>query len=184
MPVVIAMLRGVNVGGHNQIKMDALRALCESLKLRNACSHIQSGNVIFKTASDAGAAGKRLETGIERSFGFRPAVIVRTVAEMKTAISKNPFAGRDDVDPRKLLVYFLAANPGAEAREKVARIKADPEELRLGARELYIYFTNGLARPKLSMPAVERALQTPATGRNWNVVTKLLEIAETLEASS
>jgi uncharacterized protein (DUF1697 family) len=138
MPVVIAMLRGVNVGGHHKIKMEALRALCTKLKLRDACTYVQSGNVIFKT----------------------------------------------DIAPNKLLVTFLANDPGQEARNKAAKIKTEPEELRMDRREVYIYFPNGMARPKMSWPTIERMLQTSGTGRNWNSVTKMLEIAEKLEAAN
>jgi uncharacterized protein (DUF1697 family) len=79
MAVVISLLRGVNVGGHHKIKMDALRALYESLELRGAQTYVQSGNVIFKTRErDLIRLGRRIEDGIERTFGFRPHVIVRT----------------------------------------------------------------------------------------------------------
>src|SRR5437879_8558787 len=84
MTVIISMLRGVNVGGHNKIKMEALRALYESLKLRDAQTYVQSGNVIFRTEErDMLRLAKRLEDGIERKFGFRPYVILRTAAEMR-----------------------------------------------------------------------------------------------------
>jgi uncharacterized protein (DUF1697 family) len=85
------------------------------------------------------------------------------------------------VEPGKLAVLFLADAPGPEVRERVLRMETGPEELRMERRELYIYFPNGMARPKLSMAAVERALRTPVTGRNWNSVRKLLEMAEELE---
>ncbi len=79
MAVIISMLRGVNVGGHNKMKMDALRALYESLKLRDAQTYVQSGNVIFRTDErDMARLAKRIEDGIERKFGFRPDVILRT----------------------------------------------------------------------------------------------------------
>ena len=175
------MLRGVNVGGHNKVKMDALRDLCASLKLRGACTHLQSGNVVFHAPERSVATlGAKLEREIERAFGFHSDVILRTPAEMKRIISKNPFAGRPALEPAKLLVYFLARDPGAEARAKMLKIETGSEELHAGERELYIYFTDGMARPKLSLAAVDRALKTPATGRNWNTVTKLLEIAENL----
>jgi uncharacterized protein (DUF1697 family) len=90
------------------------------------------------------------------------------------------FAARQEIHPGKLLVWFLVGAPSAEAQEKVLAIKADPEELRIDGRELYIYFPNGMARPKLSMLAVERALGITGTGRNWNTVLKLLEMAEGL----
>ena len=179
------MLRGVNLGPHNRIKMEALRSLYESQGFLDAQTCVQSGNVVFRTKSkDLGRLGGQIETAIEQTFNFRPGVILRTPSELKDVIARNPFATRPAIDPGKLLVWFLSSNPGSEVREKVLRIKAAPEELRIDGRELYIYFPNGMARPKLSMPAVERALQITGTGRNWNTVTKLLEIAERLEAST
>ena len=81
------------------------------------------------------------------------------------------------------MVTFLASDPGEDARVNARRIKTGPEELILDGREAYIYFPNGMARPKMSWPAVERALKTFGTGRNWNSVIKLLEIAEMLETT-
>ena len=183
MPVVISLLRGVNLGGHNMIKMEALRALCESMKLRDAQTYVQSGNVVFRTDErDLGTLSKRIEDGIEKRFGFRPDVVVRTCAELRDAIARNPFAGRRGIDPSKLLVTFLAADPGPEAQEKVSKIDAQPEELHVDGRELYMYFPNGMARPKLNWMAVVKMLKTTGTGRNWNTVRKLLEVAERLEA--
>src|SRR5215467_14648050 len=80
MTVVISMLRGVNVGGHNKIKMDALRALYESLKFEDVATFIQSGNVVFRTKErDLAKASRRIGDGIEKTFGFRPGVVLRTV---------------------------------------------------------------------------------------------------------
>jgi len=184
MAVIISMLRGVNVGGHNKIKMDALRELYQSLKLRDAQTYVQSGNVIFRTDErDISRLAKRIEAGIERKFGFRPHVILRTTAEMKEVIARNPFVKRRGIEPSKLLVTFLASDPPAEVREKVRQIKCDPEELRIEGRELYIYFPNGMGRSKLSTAKLEKTMSTPGTGRNWNSVTKMLEMAEKLEAS-
>src|SRR5205807_4423460 len=91
MGVIISMLRGVNVGGHNKIKMDALRALYESLGLLDAETHIQSGNVLFRTRMrDHVLLAKTIENGIEEGFGFRPSVIVRTPSELRDAIARNP----------------------------------------------------------------------------------------------
>ena len=185
MPVVICLLRGVNVGGHNKIKMDALRALCVSLKLRDPQTLLQSGNVVFKTdGKDLSRLSKRIADAIERSAGFRPDVILRTVSELRNAIAKNPFAKRPNIDSSKFLVTFLAGDPTPEARKNALAIDAAPEELHILGRELYIYFPNGLARPKLTWPLLERALKLSGTGRNWNTVRKLLEIAESLESSS
>ncbi len=184
MAVIIAMLRGVNVAGHNKIKMEALRALCESLELRDPQTYVQSGNVVFRTKErNLAALAKRMEDAIERSFGFRPAVIVRTTSELKDAVAKNPFARRRGIHPGKLLVTFLASDPTMEARDQVLKMKTEPEELRIDGREVYIYFPNGMGRTKLSWPTIANMLGTSGTGRNWNSVTKLLEMAEKLEAS-
>jgi uncharacterized protein (DUF1697 family) len=184
MGVVISMLRGVNVGGKRKIKMEVLRALYESLGLRDAQTLLQSGNVVFRTERrDLIALTEQIEDAIERKFGFHSDVILRTSAELRDVVARNPFAKRAGVDASKLLVSFLVSDPGAEARANVLRIKTDPEELRIHGREAYIYFPNGMARPKLSMAVVERTLKTSWTGRNWNTVRKLMEMAEGMEAS-
>ncbi|SRR6266702_8163259 len=183
MPVIICMLRGVNVGGHNKIKMDALKVLCSSLKLKDPQTYVQSGNVIFKTEEkDLAKLTKRLQDALERKFGFRPDVMLRTASELRNVIARNPFAKRNGIEPGRLLVTFLAADPGKEAREKALALKTDPEELHIIGREAYTYFPNGMAHPKIPWTTIERTLKSSGTGRNWNSVTKMLEIAEKLEA--
>jgi uncharacterized protein (DUF1697 family) len=184
MAVIISMLRGVNVGGHNKIKMEALQALYESLKLQDAQTYVQSGNVIFRSEErDMARLAKRIEDGIERKFGFRPDVILRTTAEMREVVARNPFAKRRGIEPGKLLVSFLASDPGEEGREKLRQMKCDPEELRFEGREIYIYFPNGAGRSKLPWAGMGKMLKTTATGRNWNSVTKMLAMAEGLEGA-
>src|SRR5437879_13045958 len=86
MAVIISILRAVNVGGHNKIKMDALRALYETLKLRDAQTYVQSGNVIFRREErDISRLTKRIEDGIQRTVGFRPGVILRQAAMVREA---------------------------------------------------------------------------------------------------
>lgn len=182
MTVVISMLRGVNVGGHNKIKMEALREVYTSMGLQDVRSYIQSGNLIFRTNErDLNLLAKEIRAGIEKSSGIHCEVVLRSAGELRDAIARNPFGKRREIEPRKLLVSFLASEPGAEARAALAKLKTEPEELRLDGREMYIYFPNGMARPKMSWAAVERTLKTPFTGRNWNSVTKLCKMAEELE---
>src|SRR6478672_10414097 len=92
MAVVVSMLRGVNLGPHNRIKMEDLRGLCGTLKLRDAQTYVQSGNVIFGTDErDLQRVSKRLEDAIEKKFKFRCDVISRTSAELQAVVAKNPF---------------------------------------------------------------------------------------------
>jgi uncharacterized protein (DUF1697 family) len=185
MTVAISMLRGVNVGGHRKIGMDALRALYGSLGLRDAQTYIQSGNVVFATeVRDLDLLVGRIGSAIERAFGFRPEIVLRTSRELRDVIVGNPFAARPGLDPRKLAVLFLAGDPGAENLRKLLAIKADPEELHVAGRHLYIWFPNGVGHAKLSLALVEKTLKTWATGRNWNTVVRLLAMAEAVETSS
>jgi len=182
MTVLVSMLRGINLAAHHRIKMDALRTLYESLDLRDIAIYIQSGNVVFRTTGrDQAKIAARIENAIESSFGFRTDVLLRTTSELRCAVSANPFAGRSGIDPRKLLITFLAREPSQEAREKLLSMQIDPEELRVHGREIYVYFTNGMARPKLSSALIDRTIKMPCTGRNWTTVNKLLELAEALE---
>lgn len=185
MPLYISMLRGVNVGGHHKIKMEDLRALYESLGYQNPRSFIQSGNVLFRTKDRNGEAiSRRISDAIERKVGFRPEVLLRTASELREVIAKNPFASRRNIEPSKLAITFLAVRLDAERHGKLLAIDCAPEELRVHNRELYIYFPNGMARPKLSMSMVERILRTPCTGRNLNSVQRLLELAKAMESTS
>lgn len=185
MPVLVSLLRGVNVGGHNTVKMDALRSLYESLGLRKVETLILSGNVVFRTqALDRAALAKRLENAIEKKFGFRCDVILRSVDELRDALARNPFAERRGIEPAKLLITFLSGDPDPQGANEVRALDIAPEELQIDGREVYAYFANGLARPKLSWPLIGKLLKTPGTARNINTVGKLLAIAERLESSS
>ena len=182
MPVVVAMLRGVNVGGHNIVKMETLRALCEALDCRQPRTYVQSGNVVFSTKQkNIKRLSKDIAQVIEKELGFRPEVILRSYPEMRDIVAKDPFAKRREIPGNKLLVAFLGGEPDPEARDQLRNLKAGPEEFHLGGRELYIYYPNGVGRSKLSFALIERILRTPVTGRNWNTVTKLLEMAEEAE---
>jgi uncharacterized protein (DUF1697 family) len=182
MPVLISMLRGVNLGPHNRMKMDALRSVYESLKLEEPRTYVQSGNVIFRTKEkDLAKLALKIQDAIEKKFKCRPEVILRTTEELKKAIAATPFADRPNLEPGKILVTFLAAAPPREAAASLAKFKDYPEELHLKGREMYIYFPNGAGRSKVPWSSVEKLLRVTGTARNWNSVTKMLEMAEEME---
>jgi len=181
MPVLICMLRGVNVGGHHKIEMDDLRSLCVGLKLTGVQTHLQSGNVVFRIEERSlSTLADKLESAIDRKYGFRPEVLLRTIPEMREVVARNPFATRKGIEPGKLAVAFLEDEPTTAMRKALSEMGIAPEELHVIGRQLYIYFPNGQARPKLSWSQVAKILQTPTTARNWNTVTKLLELAESM----
>jgi uncharacterized protein (DUF1697 family) len=182
MPVVTALLRAVNLAGHNKISMDALRRLCESAGLENPRTYVQSGNVLFRTTRrDLRKLAKDLENCIEKSSGFRTDVILRTSSQLREVVAANPFADRVGIEPAKLLVVFLATALPKAVREQVQAIKTNPEELRVTEQELYIYFPEGIGRSKLQLKPIEKQMRIAGTARNWNTVTKLLALAEEME---
>jgi uncharacterized protein (DUF1697 family) len=184
MPIMIALLRGINLAGHHKIKMDELRALCQSLKLRDVQTYVQSGNVIFRTdEKDPTRLAKKIEDAIEKKFGFHAAVVLRTTAELKAIIDRSPFATRKEIEPAKLHVTFLACDLAKHKCDQILRIKMGLEELKLTKRELYIYYPDGMGKSKLT-PLLDRTLEKAGTFRNWNTVTKLLAMAEAMESAT
>ena len=181
MSPIVCMLRGVNLGGHNQIKMDALRVLCGSLGLKDAQTYAQSGNVVFRTEErNLVRLSERIESAIGKKFGFRPDVVLRSASDLKEIVARNPFAKRLGLDPAKLAVIFFKETPGTEACVNLLQMKADDEEVHTVGREFYIYFSRGMGKSKL-FAAIGRKLKA-GTARNWNTVTKLLEMANQLES--
>jgi uncharacterized protein (DUF1697 family) len=184
MPVIVTLLRGVNVGGHHKIKMDDLRALYESLGYRHAQTFIQSGNVICSvTARELPRVCQRIQKAIEEKYGFSCDVVARTTHELRQVLACNPFADRPGLEPARLLINFLSCDPDTEGCAKVATLQYEPDEMHIDGRHAYIYFVSGMARPKLQWPVVARHLKTSATGRNLTTVQKLLALAEQLESS-
>jgi uncharacterized protein (DUF1697 family) len=182
MPVLISMLRGVNLGPHNRIKMDALRALYESLSLQDARTYVQSGNVIFRTKEkNTKKLAIKIQDAIEKTFKFRPVVILRTTQELRQAIDATPFESRRNLNPGKILVTFLADEPSRDAPAALASLKGYPEEIHLKGRELYIYFPDGAGRSKLPWSKVEKLFKVTGTARNWNSVMAMYQIATEME---
>jgi len=183
MPVIISLLRAVNVGGHNTIKMDALRALYESLGLRRVQTYVQSGNVVFQAQEQSLVRLQiKIEDAIEKKAGFRPTVVLRTIPEWKQAMAANPFARKPGADTRRLLVMFLAGEPAKDAAKRFSELRTAGEELKLAGRELHLYCPRGVGQVKF-WTALDKILQTPGTGRNWNTVVKLLALAQGLAST-
>ncbi|HXS97032.1 MAG TPA: DUF1697 domain-containing protein [Candidatus Limnocylindrales bacterium] len=167
MNTLISLLRGINVGGHNVIRMEDLRAIYAGLKFKNVQTYVQSGNVVFQFAGPDPAA--KIEAAIEKKYGFRPTVITRTAEEIEGVLARNPFPA---AEPNRLIVTFCRTEPATRA---VLELN---EQMHLHGRELYIYYPNGQGKPNVPWTKIEKALGVPGTGRNWNTVNKLLEMAK------
>lgn len=179
MIAVVCLLRGVNVGGRNKCAMQELSALCESLELKDPQTYLQSGNVVFRTKqTNLARLAARFQDAFGRKFGFRAVAILRTAEEMREVVAQNPFAKRAAEDPGRFMVMFLAEQPESGAQEKLQQMPRGREELRLQGREIYIYFPDGAGRSRLAWSTLGEKLGTMGTGRNWNTVRRLVEMAE------
>ena len=181
MHVYVSLLRGVNVGGHNKIKMEALRDLYRKLGFHDPQTYVQSGNVVFG-AKEKGLKASVLEDAIEKAFGFRPGVVVRTAAELKQTVQENPFAKREGINPGLLLVSFLAEAPGKPGLAALQALPIGSEEMHSAGREIFIYFPDGMGRSKFPWASMDKILKMTVTGRNLRTVTTLLKMAEEMEA--
>ncbi len=178
MPVYISMLRGVNVGAHNRMKMDQLRNLFTPLGCEQAQTYIQSGNVVFRAARQSPVAlSRKIEKSIEAGFGFAVTVITKSSGEMGATIESNPFLKKPGVDVAKLHVTFLSQAPDAAALKKLAAVDAGPDEFAHSGDVIYLYCQNRYSDTKLSNSFLEKTLAVRATTRNWATVNKLHEMA-------
>jgi uncharacterized protein (DUF1697 family) len=175
MGTYVALLRGINVGGHNRVSMPALRELCDDLGYADVVTYIQSGNVALRSPARSAAAVERaLTAAIEKELGLTIAVIVRTEPELEKVSRGNPFP---KAAPNRLHVAFLAAEPAAARVRALEAYDTGPDEVKVRGREAYLHTPGGYGNSRLSGMFIENQLQVAATARNWNTVTKLLELA-------
>ncbi|MGW6783865.1 DUF1697 domain-containing protein [Streptomyces sp. NPDC054987] len=173
-----ALLRGINVGGSKKVPMAELRSLLGGLGHGDVQTYLQSGNAVFSSAqNDPAALARELETAIEAHFGFRVACLVVDGTYLRTVAEACPFPAAE-LEGKQLHATFFAEQPGPERFAALDAAAFLPEEYRLGDRVLYLYTPDGLGRSKLAealaRPAVVKGIDV--TTRNWNTVTKLVEL--------
>ncbi len=179
MTTFVSLFRGINVGGNLAVRMNALKELYESLGFQDVATYIQSGNVVFTSdEADLAQLPRQIEAGFTKKFGFHSHVFVRTCAELHDIIVNNPFQNQPTKESKWVVVMFLATRPDSSAQEDLLKAYAGPEELCFTGQELYIYYTNGIGRSKLTNTLIEKKLKTPGTGRNWNTILKLQQMVQ------
>jgi uncharacterized protein (DUF1697 family) len=170
----VALLRGINVGGHRPVAMPALRGIFEGLGYTKVATYIQSGNVVFDAPGGAARAiADEVESAILGELGFGVDVVVRSAAEMAAVVAGNPFVPR--VTDTKALHVAFARDPikGAPAVDR----DIAPGEASIGSGVIYLHAPGGFGRSKLTDAFLKRLAGSPVTTRNWNTVTKLAELS-------
>jgi uncharacterized protein (DUF1697 family) len=176
MNTFIALLRGINVGGHNKLPMRELVRLLESIGLSNVKTYIQSGNVVFQTQQDAQAKlTEEISTAIGQSHGFTPQVMLLSLKDLTTAVAQNPYP-RATQEPKTLHFYFLESSPPQPDLTALEMLKTEQERFKLINNVFYLYAPDGIGRSKLAAK-VERALGVATTARNWRTVSKVMDMA-------
>jgi uncharacterized protein (DUF1697 family) len=170
---IVALLRGINVGGKGKLPMTTVRAVFEDEGATDVVTYIQSGNIVFShPARSPAGLGRKLEHALGRRAGFPVPVMLRTAAEMAAVVAKNPYPR---AQPKQLHILFLAERPGAAAIRALDLARYRPEECVVAGRDVYMYLPDGIGRAKLP-PALGK-LKTPGTARNWQTVNKLVELS-------
>lgn len=178
MTIYIAFLRGINVGGHNMIKMAELKQLFETMGFSNVKTYIQSGNVLFESGEKADHLVQRIEQEIKAVFGFSITVVLRTSTELEQIIKNCPFAPNTLSEGESIHVSLLIAPPSQEGIEKLASSYNDIDEYQIVDQEVYQLFHQSIRNSKLSINL--QKLGVAATARNWKTMNKLNEIAKTM----
>lgn len=177
MPVYVALLRGINLGGHKKIKMDELRAALAAIGFDEVKTYIQSGNVVFKAAKISDKAlSKKIEATILSKFGHSVSVIIRTAEEIEQVIANNPFLKQPDIDQTKLHVMFLREPPAQSALQQLQTLVLKPDQFRFLGKELYFYLPNGVAESVVMKKPIDRVLAIPTTMRNWRTVNTIQQM--------
>lgn len=159
MATYIALLRGINVGGHKMVSMAGVRAKMTAAGYSNVRTLLQSGNVVFEG---------RKPKGLDALLGTD--VLIRTAGEWRSIVERNPFPKEAKADPAHLVVMCLRDPPASlDSLVMPARERAS-----LDASQLYLYYPDGQGTSKLTNALIEKKLATRGTARNWNTTLKLL----------
>jgi uncharacterized protein (DUF1697 family) len=167
----VALLRAVNVGGTGKLPMTELKAMCEEIGFTSVRTYIASGNVIFASRKSETAVKAALEKRLQAYAGKAVGVLVRSAAEMAQVSADNPFP---NAAPNRTMAIFLDEAPPKDTLGTVRGRK--DEEIKLGKREIYVHYGEGIGQSKLVIPAAK-----PGTARNMHTVAVLAKMAAELE---
>ena len=170
----VALLRGINVGGHKNVAMADLIQLCTRLGLKNTRSFLNTGNLIFQAEKKSERARELLlEEEVKKRLSLETVFCIRDAREWQAVIAGNPLREEARRDPSHLLVLFLKSPVNATSVKALQAAIKGPEIVRGKGRQVYIAYPDGIGRSRLTPSLIESKLGTRGTGRNWNTVLKI-----------
>lgn len=172
----IALLRGINVGGNRRVSMPELRELLAERGYEGVATYVQSGNVALTADGSPEQIARDLEKTMADGLGQEIDVVVRTRDELADAIERNPLPDGPSA-PKYFQVSFLSGEPDADAAAEIAAGDWGSDQIAFDGREVYAFYADGMRNSKLARQLTDARLGVTATARNWNTVTKMLELA-------
>ena len=174
----VALLRGINVGGHN-VKMEQLRGLFGELGFANVRSYIQTGNVFFESANiDRASLRSTIEEHLQATLGYAVPTILRTVDEVEKVMALDPFRDITVTDDMRLSITFLS-EPVAERLPVHYRTPDGAYEVvERTPSEIFVVWRLQNGRPGSSYGLIEKLLGVPGTVRFWHTTAKILAAAK------
>jgi uncharacterized protein (DUF1697 family) len=185
MTIYIALLRGINVGGKNKVKMADLKRSFEAIGLGRVQTYIQSGNVLFESDEEEAPLRRRIEAQIAADFGIQLVVVLRTAAELERLAGNCPFSAEDIAeadaasDAESLYVALLLEAPAPERVEQLSAYSTPDDRFQIACRDVYMLFRYSVRDSKLAAQLPK--LGVPATVRNWNTIGKLVALAKAMD---
>ncbi|WP_028401668.1 DUF1697 domain-containing protein [Ectobacillus panaciterrae] len=180
MAIYIALLRGINVSGHNKIKMAELKRTLETMGLSRVQTYIQSGNVLFESGEDPSSLRLRIEDGIRTAFGISITVVLRTAKELEQIIADCPYADVSLAEGESVHVSVLTEEPPQKVVDLLSGSERDNDEYHIRGREIYFLFRQSILDSKLAKNL--QKLGNTVTTRNWNTINKLAALAKARQA--
>lgn len=173
----LALLRGINVSGHNMMKMEALKAMLENIGFQNVRTYLQSGNVFVDTEEEtASKVGFMIKQEIFKVFGHEVPVVVITKEDLELCFKNNPFLKEKDFDTKKLYVAFVSITLKKESINDLKISQFKPDEASIDGNRIFIKYAVGAGKTRFDQKYIEKKLNVTATIRNWNTVTNLLKM--------
>jgi uncharacterized protein (DUF1697 family) len=175
----VALLRGINVGGNNLIRMPALKAAFEADGYEDVRTYIQSGNVIFAAPRTRTVElTHRIEEMLAEAFTYVPTVVVRTRSQMRAIVAGAPPGFGTDPESYRYDVIFLKEPLTAEAAMLHVEMNPTVDAGHAGPGVLYFSRLIALAtRSRLNKIAAS-PIYPNVTIRNWNTTTKLVQLMD------
>lgn len=185
MSIYIALLRGINVGGKNKIKMADLKGACEDIGLHKVQTYIQSGNILFQSDKEEKVLRKKIENQIEAVFNLSIPIVIRNINELESIIANCPFSKEQITEAEttsqveSLYVLLMGKSPTKESVEKFSSMNHGNDQFQIVGRDMYLLFYQSIRNAKLA--ANLGKLDEQGTVRNWKTIRRLAELAKSMK---